>query len=545
MLKFCLTCNSLVTPEDDMCPDCGLRFRQNTDHNCFLSGPFVHRAPLVRLARGAKLMSRFLIKGHLGEGRFGTVYEAEDKIRSTDVALKVVEAEARNNDTAWSRVQHEMLINRSVSDFSHVIQLYELHCVPWGATGLLVLSMEYANGGTFRRWLSEHANDWQARTDAGIGYFKQACHGVAAFHDVQIALLDVKPENMLLHDSILKIADFGAAKKDYPTQNPNDFCSEKSSPRESTPSYMSPEHFTAHDADDVDHRADIYSLGIVLYEVLHPKCRLPFNGSCQQLQRLHLKAPPPDLPADCENLTRVVARCLQKNPSSRYQHVWDLLEDMEHGASAEPNPAVLAGAGMNGSGNELEESFNRASQCLSDGMLNEAATLAEEVLRLNPDHAGAKRLRGEIGTRFSQAEEFYRDILQHVETGDLGELTTMVEEAVRIYPGHPSGDLAQARLAARVRRYREAMEKGEVALRAGHWGFALNWFRKALQLHPGAVQLGKIIESLDQIDQMTQAVDEALVARHFNKAQSISRFMDVLIDEMEASIPILREAGTR
>jgi hypothetical protein len=495
----------------------------------------------VRLAPGAKLTNRFLIKGQLGEGRFGAVYEAEDKIRSTDVALKVVEAEASANDTAGCRLQHEMVINRSISDFSHVIQLYELHCVPWDATGLLVLSMEYANGGTFRRWLSEHANDWQARTDAGIGYFKQACHGVAAFHDVQITLLDVKPENMLFLDDILKIADFGTARKDYPSQDADDFCSERSSLSESTPSYMSPEHFTAHHPEDVDHRADIYSLGIVLYEVLHPECRPPFNGSCQQLRRLHLEGPPPKLPADFEDLGRVVARCLEKDPSSRYQHVWDLLEDMEHGAP----PSVLSGAGMNGCEDELEESLNRASQCLFDGMLNEAATLTEEVLRLKPDHAGAMELRGEITTRFSQAEEFYRDIVQHVETGDLDELTTMVEEAVRIYPDHPSGYLAQTRLAIRVRRYRETMEKGETALRAGLWGFALDWFRKAQQLHPGALQLGKIIESLGRIDKMTQAVDEALLARDFNKAQYFARSMDVLVDEMERSIPVLREAGTR
>jgi serine/threonine protein kinase len=529
---FCLGCRKAVRLEGGRCQDCGLRIKDDGQNNPFLSGPFMSRGTALTLHTGATLLDRFRIEQHLGNGRFGSVYLAEDMLRSMQVALKVTDVGPQSEEIAALQLQREMAIYAKISDFQHVIRVYDLHFVPWGGSGLLVLSMEYANGGTFRKWLVDHQEDWEARQTTGLEYFKQACRGVNAIHRANATHLDLKPENFLFLDGVLKVSDFGAASCAQILQKSSGIHWETLPSELGTPAYMSPEHFIAAHPDNLDARADIYSLGITLYELLHPKGRLPFGGPFGRLRELHLEVPAPRISEVGEKLAEVVARCLEKNPAHRYQSVAELLNDLEE------KPAAIALEAS--TGEALEETWERASHSFSQSDFKEASRLAEKVLEVKRDHPGGLQLREEVSMRFGQAEQLYQEIAADLKGGDLSELTELIEEASNTYPGHPAGHLVQVRLGARARRYRNVMEEGLEELQEEHWESALECFCQVLKLNPGAVRLKQIIALLTRIKEMRRDIDQALAQREFRKALRLARSVDLQVVQMKSGIPALK-----
>ena len=528
---FCNQCRKKVQPDENRCPDCGLRLRFEKEQNHFLSGPLMTKTTGFSLNPGTKLMDRFKIKDPTDNGRFSTVYLAEDTVGLMEVALKVVEVGPLGNEHAESVLQREMILRRNVSDFRHIIKTYDIHFVPWGGTALLLLPMEYANGGTFRKWLWQHREDLETRRTLGMDYFKQACHGVGVSHDAQIINLDLKPENLLFLDGILKVSDFGSASFKGFLQELNGFNCEIPPAEMSTPIYMSPEQFIAPNTDRLSARADIYSLGIILFELIHPKGSPPFEGSYNQLRDSHIKLSPPVIPEAGDKLTYIIDRCLKKDPADRYQSVWDLLDDLEGRDSCEAHIPL----------GKLEETWEKASVSFFQGDLSRATKLTEEVLRIQPDHIQAKQLQEELRERFAQAEHFYQDISQGLEGLDLDELARLIREAVSIYPDHPSGYLIQTRLLARTEQYRDAMEKGKAALKRRNWESALGWLRRAQQIHKGGTELERLIEILTQIKDKRSRITQTLAQKKLKEALHLSRIVDVLTQEIENSVPALRE----
>jgi len=534
VLRFCLRCGKAVELEGGRCRDCGLRLKDDGENNAFLSGPFVPSGAAVTLHPGATLLDRFRIEQSLGKGRFGSVYLAEDMLRSMQVVLKVTDVGPQSEEIAALQLQREMAIYAKISDFQHVIRVYDLHFVPWGGSSLLVLSMEFANGGIFRKWLVDHREDWEARQTTGLEYLKQACRGVDAIHRANATHLDLKPENLLFLDGVLKVSDFGAASCAQLLQKSSGFQWETLPSELGTPSYMSPEHFIVAHSDDLDARADIYSLGLILYELLSPKGRLPFGGPFRRLRELHLEVPAPRLPEVGEKLASVVGRCLEKDPAHRYQSVAELLDDLEDKPAAIPLEAST--------GETLEETWEMASRSFSQGDFKDAARLAEKALETKPDHTGARQLREELSARFGQAEQFYQEIARNLEAGDLSDLTGLLEEAIRIYPDHPAGHLIQAKLGARARRYAIIMEEGLRALQEERWESALECFCQGLKLNPGAVDLKPIIEVLTRIREMRREIDQTLMQREFRKTLRLARSVDLQVMQMKSRIPALRES---
>jgi len=332
---FCSHCGKMVQPDNDKCPVCGLRLGLDEGSGNFLSGPYVQQRPLVTLSQGDILVERFKIKRSIGIGRFSSVYLAEDSLGKKEVALKVVEVGPMSNDIADLQLRREMKIHSRISNHKYVIKIYDMHYAHWGGTGLLLLSMEYGDGDTFRKFLLEHSDDLKKRQTIGLNYFKQACHGVEAVHEAKAVHLDLKPENLLFCGEVLKVSDFGAAKAAQQMTQMSASSQEMSSIGEGTPAYMSPEHISAPHPDDVDSRADIYALGIILFELLHPTCRQPFGGSNTRLKECHLTVPAPYLKEACAGMADIIAKCLEKDPANRYQTVRELIDDVEMGFRSE------------------------------------------------------------------------------------------------------------------------------------------------------------------------------------------------------------------
>jgi len=530
--RLCLRCGKMAQVERGRCPDCGSQLEIESENNHFLSGPLMKGGKAVTLPPGTILLERFRIAHHINNGRYGSVYLAEDMLCSMQVALKVTDVGSQSEELAALQLQREKAIYNRIQNFRHVIKIYDLHFVPWGGTGLLVLSMEYANGDTFRKWLMDRRKDREARQTAGMEYFKQACWGVGDGHQGDVIHHDLKPENFLFLDGVLKVSDFGGATCAQMLQKMSGFFCETLPSEFGTPVYMSPEHFIAFHLDDLDERSDIYSLGVILFEILNPKGRPPFAGPYERLRKMHLEVPAPRLQEAGKKFAGVIAKCLEKDPANRYQSVAGLLDDLEERSGNKPSRGIPLKASTEELSRELEETWEKASLLFSQNDFNKAFRLTEKVLAAQPDHPGAQQLKDELSTRFSQSEQLYQEIDRSLNGGDLSELVALLQEAISIYPEHPAGRLVQIKLGARARQYRAAMEEGLRALEEERWGTALECFRQALRLHPGAKSLMEIIEPLNKIADLRQEIHRAIAQGESRKALRQARLVDLLIEKI-------------
>ncbi|MFI5208583.1 MAG: TonB family protein, partial [Gemmatimonadales bacterium] len=274
---------------------------------------------------GAVFAGRYQILGIVGKGGMGTVYRALDRELDDEVALKVLLPDAfEEGATLGLTLKQEIRLARKITH-PNVVRTHDLG----EADGLRFLTMEYVPGTTLRDIIDKKG---AVALAPGLQIAKQLCRGLAAVHEAGIIHRDIKPLNiMVLPNGVVKLMDFGIAR-----------AAEGADPAApggitvGTPTYMSPEQ--ASGADEVDHRSDIYSLGIVLWQMLAGDP--PFEAGGSQaviMQQVSRDVPPvktrrPDVnPA----LAAVVARCTRKAREERYQSA----EEVAHALRA-------AGGGM-------------------------------------------------------------------------------------------------------------------------------------------------------------------------------------------------------
>jgi serine/threonine protein kinase len=480
-------------------------------------------------------IDRFRVKRHMGSGSLAEVYLAYDLRRLEDVAIKVVDAGPLGSEITAALLHSELAAYSRIQDYTHVLKVYDLHQVTWGGTELLILSMEYADGGTLRTWLKEHADDVGARRTQGAEYFRQLCLGIKAIHEAGVAHLDVKPDNSLFVNGVLKVADFSVSamvqsltpRVDPETENGSD------PGRIGTPLYMSPEHFVALHRDDLDSRADIYSLGVIYFEIHHTRGRPPFAGSYTKLRELHVTSPIPVLPEANDMQNRIITRCLQKDPAARYQNVRELLDDLE-GKGHEDH------AGLHDDAESVEAMWRCVCEHIEQGQLNDARRACRQLIEKYPDHADARTLRDEIEERYDQTRQLYTAMEQGFETIGLDAQIAMLREAVDTFSDHPAGRVVQVRLSVTARQYRQAMENGVAAAKQQEWETALSHFEHARQLNPGAREPERLVriatKVLEQIHEQRERIDLAVNADDGHAAMDLARALDEYLDGMRQQI---------
>ena len=260
---------------------------------------------------------RFLIGERLGKGGMGEVYRAEDTKLKRIVALKRLAPHLRADPLYRRRFQEEA---QRVSRFSdpHIASVYDV----LEDRGEIFLVMEYVEGRTLRERL-RHAITLDEFLDIAI----QCAQALIAAHERGIVHCDIKPENVMLTNSgQVKILDFGIGK--HLPRSDQSSTIERSSSLAGTPAYMAPEVLLEKCPDG---RADIFSLGIVFYEVLtghHPFLADTFVGT---IDRIRHETPAPmrifnsKVP---EQLEAVVGKAVAKDPAQRYPNARDLLQDL-------------------------------------------------------------------------------------------------------------------------------------------------------------------------------------------------------------------------
>ncbi|MFC1761007.1 protein kinase [Planctomycetota bacterium] len=275
------------------------------------------------------VLDKYTIQGTLGSGGFGSVYLAYDTVLKEKVALKVVVAgESGKAQNAREQIIHEFKLREKLTDLSHIVSARDPRTCLHKNVTLVLLPMDLAGGGSFRDWLKKNKSE-EARTKDGLKIFRQACLGVKAIHDAGLSHLDIKPENILLVDGAAKIADFGIGR--YGASMFADNPKQVNRQGIGTPQYMSPEQFHAARQKDIGQASDIYSLGVVLYELVDGS--LPFDGSSRdEYRQKHLHDNPTEIKGACAKYWGIISRCMGKKADDRYFDIDQLISDLDRAA---------------------------------------------------------------------------------------------------------------------------------------------------------------------------------------------------------------------
>jgi predicted Ser/Thr protein kinase len=277
-------------------------------------------------------LKHYEVEEQLGKGGMGVVYRARDTQLGRPVALKVLAPEFSRDEDRKKRFLQEA---RAASAVNHpaIAPIYEVGEGPEG----LFIAMELVEGRTVKALIQARELDLLG----GIEVAMQVAGGLQKAHEAGIVHRDIKPENVVVTpDGHAKILDFGLAKLLEPTTPASARSADEISHMETlaktqagfvlgTLRYMSPEQARG---QAIDHRSDIFSLGVVLYEMVTGQ--LPFSGSTP-LDTLHaiafeetrpVSALRPNLPP---SLQRVVTRCLRKKAADRYPDARELITDLK------------------------------------------------------------------------------------------------------------------------------------------------------------------------------------------------------------------------
>ncbi len=279
------------------------------------------------IAPGDVLADRYVVDRLLGTGGFSAVYLVNDTVLKDQRALKVVIAGEGKAANASEQILHEFKLQEKITDTGHIVRSDDPRPCEYKGLSLVLLPMPFADGGSLRQWLAGHP-DVVKRQEAALKLFQEACQGAKAIHDAGLVHLDVKPENILLVDGKAKLTDFGIGRyaDSRFAKNPDQLVRQGVG----TPRYMSPEQFRVARQQDVGPASDIYSLGLVLYELLDGAP--PFDGTPSELREKHLSVAPLPLKDRAALWWPVVERCLAKEPQRRYPSVQHLLTDLQRAA---------------------------------------------------------------------------------------------------------------------------------------------------------------------------------------------------------------------
>jgi len=356
MVVRCQSCGTDVPAGGQFCAACGRRLASSEDSPTFSSPTRSPRPPAHppspgssgprsgpaastqgQFIPGTVLAGRFRIVALLGRGGMGEVYRADDLTLDQPVALKFL-PEAANDADRLERFRQEVKIARKVSH-PNVCRVYDIS----EADGRPFLSMEYVDGEDLATLLRRIG---RLPADKALEVARKVCAGLAAAHDKGVLHRDLKPANVMLDGrGNVMITDFGlAALADQIAAG---------DVRSGTPAYMAPEQL---EGREVTTRSDVYSLGLVLYEIFTGKKAFEGKTLAEAIRTRGDAAPAspsllvPDLDPAVE---RVILRCLERDPAQRPSSALSVAAALPGGdplaaalaAGETPSPQVVADAG--------------------------------------------------------------------------------------------------------------------------------------------------------------------------------------------------------
>jgi non-specific serine/threonine protein kinase len=282
-------------------------------------------SPLSDPERGTLFAERYEIIEVLGRGGMGRVYRVEDKKLQEEVALKVINPEIAANKSIIERFRNELKLARQIAH-RNVCKMYSLE----EAGDRHFIVMEYVPGENLKSMIRMSG---QMGLKTAITIAKQVAGGLNEAHRLGVIHRDLKPSNIMIdREGNARIMDFGIARLTKVKGIT------RAGTAVGTPEYMSPEQV---EGRELDQRSDIYSLGVVLYEMVTG--RVPFEGDTPVTigvkQKTEMPADPKKLNARIpENFSRLILKCLEKDREKRYQNAGEVLRELERIEDQIPTP---------------------------------------------------------------------------------------------------------------------------------------------------------------------------------------------------------------
>ncbi|MGA8223345.1 MAG: protein kinase [Candidatus Acidiferrales bacterium] len=266
--------------------------------------------PHLATASLAALGQRYDILAEAGHGSMGNVYKARDRETGEIVALKLLKPEIASDQAMMERFKNELLFARKITH-KNVCRVHEFNRIG----GIACTSMEFVEGESLRSVLNRFGG---LPTRKAIGMAQQICSGLKEAHAQGIVHRDLKPENVMIDaQGNVKIMDFGIARS-------MEAGTRLTGSMVGTPAYMAPEQVGG---KPVDYRADIYSLGLMLYEMFAGSQAFQADTAVALALKQLREAPPPPHqvePSIPVAIERAILKCLEKEPSRRFQSVAEL-----------------------------------------------------------------------------------------------------------------------------------------------------------------------------------------------------------------------------
>jgi tRNA A-37 threonylcarbamoyl transferase component Bud32 len=255
--------------------------------------------------RGYKVLEK------IGEGGMSSVFLADDEVHGRKAVLKILKVRRKEDEELWQRFFQECAILSAI-DHEHVVRIYDQGF----GDEMAYIAMEHLGGGSLREVIDRGLSRRQA-----LSLLSQAASGLAAIHSRGIVHRDIKPANLMLRtEGVLVLTDFGVAKR-------TEHASGHTIQGEvlGTPHYISPEQAQA---GEVGPSADLYSLGVIFYEMLTGK-RVFTGETILEILSQHIIAPIPRLPTELEDYQPLIDGLLAKRPKDRFADADDLLAEID------------------------------------------------------------------------------------------------------------------------------------------------------------------------------------------------------------------------
>ncbi|MCX6578430.1 MAG: protein kinase, partial [Candidatus Aminicenantes bacterium] len=309
----CPSCHFDNPSDTRFCGNCGAPLQASKEIPAMPTETII--APKKELTTGATFAGRYQIIEELGKGGMGTVYKVFDSEIKEKIALKLLKPEVASDEDTVERFRNEMKLARKIGH-KYVCRMYDLG----KAEGNYFITMEYVPGEDLKSFIRRSE---QLTVGKAVYVARQVLEGLAEAHRLGVVHRDLKPQNIMIdREGNARIMDFGIARS-LKAKGITD-----AGVMIGTPEYMSPEQA---EVKDVDQRSDIYSFGVILYEMLVG--RVPFEGETLLGIAMKHKSQPPQNPKELnpqipDDLNRMVLKCLEKSKEKRYHSADDVLSDI-------------------------------------------------------------------------------------------------------------------------------------------------------------------------------------------------------------------------